>query len=431
MVIKQYYFVECDHFTQFSSSNVISTLGGGGSRKEMSQTPMTASNRDQLGLNRPDSTMHPGMEVGDDVSISGTSFATSVGDHSMSIKEIARAERRAAKKARKDLEMALASLPAPQFEYELAAPDAVTDDEEARVTVEKDAADLEAEELARLEKEAAESYAKRSSVVKRLDLPRPVGVITEDHLYATQTGDSAEDLINNEMFVLLQHDAYTHPYVRVEDEAETKKSKKGKKKNKKTPVATEAALPPEKPIQYIEEGALDFAKRMIDEEFETVIQEKRQAVANNNSTFESDELVKNYLNSETIKAAVEADGQGDTLESTQSEFSSIKEAIASMKKRTDKLEMKLSIKNGGYTKRVAAMQESIGQDFSDLQNSAIEEYVFTALMKHEQRGVKDRIEKLEEETENVEKAEAQLQKQYGDLLHERSRQKLLLKQKQN
>ena len=69
----------------------------------MSQTPMTTSNRDQLGLNRPDSTMHPGMDMGDDVSVSATSFATSVGDHSMSIKEIARAERRAAKKARKKI----------------------------------------------------------------------------------------------------------------------------------------------------------------------------------------------------------------------------------------------------------------------------------------------------------------------------------------
>ena len=111
--------------------------------------------------------MHPGMEMGDDVSISGTSFATSVGDRSMSMKEIARAERRATKKARKELEMALASLPAPQFEYELAAPNAVTDDEEARVTMEKDAVDLEAEELVRFEKEAAEAYAERSSVVKR------------------------------------------------------------------------------------------------------------------------------------------------------------------------------------------------------------------------------------------------------------------------
>lgn len=227
---------------------------------------MTTSNRDQLlGLNRPDSTMHPGMEMGDDVSIFGTSFATSIGDHSMSIKEIARAERRAAKKARKELEMALASLPAPQFEYELAAPDTVTDDEEARVTMEKDAADLEAEEIGCLEKEAAEVYAKRLSVVKQLDLPRPVGVITSENIYTSQTADdddaaaTAEDLINDEMLVLLQHDAYTHPYVRPDDEAELKKSKKHEKgkKKKKALVTSEAALPPAKPVQYIEEGALD------------------------------------------------------------------------------------------------------------------------------------------------------------------------------
>lgn len=403
----------------------------------MNQTPMTASNRDQLGLNRPDSTMHPGMDMGDDVSVSATSFATSVGDQSMSIKEIARAERRAAKKARKELEMALASLPAPQFEYELAAPDAVTDDDEAKMAIEKDAADLEAEELARLEKEAAELYAKRSSVVKRLDLPRPVGAITDDHIYAPSNdvekdGDTAEALVNEEMLVLLQHDAFTHPYVRVEDELEAKKSKKGKKKSKESPALTASAPPPSKSIQYIEEEALDLAKRLIDEEFESVIQEKREAVATNESTvFESDALVKEYLNSQTIKASVDADEQADTSKSLKQEFLAMKEAIGAMKKRTDKLEMKLSIKTGGYTKRVAAMNESLDKDFAELQNSAIEEHVFASLMQHEQRGVKNRIEKLEGETEALEKAEASLQKQYGDLIHERSRHKLLIKQKEN
>ena len=64
------------------------------------------------------------------------------------------------------------------------------------------------------------------------------------------------------MLVLLQHDAYTHPYVRPDNQAELKKSEKHEKgkKKKKAPVTTEAALPPARPVQYIEEGALDLAK---------------------------------------------------------------------------------------------------------------------------------------------------------------------------
>jgi len=54
----------------------------------------------------------------------------SIGSCTMTIKEIAIAERRAAKRAKKELELALKNLPAPQFEYELAAINAITDDDD-------------------------------------------------------------------------------------------------------------------------------------------------------------------------------------------------------------------------------------------------------------------------------------------------------------
>ena len=410
------------------------------------------------------------MDVGgDDISISATSFATSVGDHSMSIKEMARAERRAAKRARKELEMALANLPAPQFEYELAAPEAVTDDEDrmdvdgnvisGSVSVEKDAAEIEAEEFARLEKEAAELYAKRSSVVKRLDLPRPSGAIHKEMIFETTIGlgddngndndndEEAEKLVGEEMLVLLQHDAFTHPYVNAEEEIDTKKTKKdkkGKKKgsggggSKKVPLVVpdiETAGPPDKAIEYIEEVALDMAKEMLEEEYEVVIQEKRRIVSDSGTrhgTFDSDDAVKDLLHQETIKGCCR-NGIASTntsIESMKTEYNAIQETINAMKKRTDKLESKISIKNGGYTKRSKLMQETISNDFAELQNSIIEEHVFRSLMRHEQRGMRSRIDKLQEETEDIEDVEGRLQKQYGDLLHERNRHKLLIRQKE-
>ena len=77
-------------------------------RMSASQTPMSVGRRDQLGLNRPDSELRPGTDMlggnfGDDVSLSATSFATSVGGRSMSIRERAKAERKAIKRARKEL----------------------------------------------------------------------------------------------------------------------------------------------------------------------------------------------------------------------------------------------------------------------------------------------------------------------------------------
>jgi len=429
------------------------TVSGG--RSTANQTPMTASNRDELGLNS-----NTGMDVNDDVSISATSFATTVGDRSvsMSIKEIARAERRAAKRARKELEMALANLPAPQFEYELAAPDAVTDDDDGdennnRMFLEKDAAELEAEEMARLEKEAADSYAKRSSVVKRVDLPRPIGNVDEtlildddddvdgDDDADTNASLGAHKLINDEVLVLLQHDAFTHPYTRIEEEVDGgvgvggKKSKKDKKKRKKAAAAADSSPvnPPEKALDYFEEGALDAAKSLLEEEYESVIQEKRRIVAGTGTEFETDEDVKNLLNKETISKSISSgaatDG-GGLASSLPKEFYAIQESIEAMRKRTDKLESKLAIKNGGYIKRSVAMQESLSNDFGDLQNSAIEEFVFSSLMEHERRGMAQRVEKLQEETEYLEQTETFLQKQYGNLLHERNRHKLLIRQKE-
>jgi len=434
-------------------------------RDTMSQTPMTMTNskRDQLGLNRPNSRMHPGMEGGDggdDVSISATSFATSVGERSLSIKEMARAERRAAKRARKELEIALANLPAPQFEYELAVPDAITDDDErddAKPQTEQDAAELEAEELARLEQEAAKLYAKRSSVVKRLDLPRPTGAINEDLIFQSTSSkegnETAQQLLDEELLVLLQHDAFKHPFVRIDEDFENdkKKSKKGKKKRKKSQSTTAPAGPPKRPLGYIEEEYLDMAKELLEEEYETVIQEKRSIVSNNGSFIESENQVQVILKTNTIKQSIDSvsdhmfvDGDdncpnmwvtasescSDKISSLETEYTAIKTKVEAMRKKTNKLEAKLSIVNGGYTKRDAVLNTAILQDFAEYQNSRIEEKVYKVLMQHEQRGMADRIDKLQVECEELEKVEASLQKQYGDFLHEKNRHKLLLKQRQ-
>lgn len=168
----------------------------------------------------------------------------------------------------------------------------------------------------------------------------------------------------------------------------------------------------------------------MEEEYESVIQEKRSIVADSRAEFASDEDVKNLMNRQTIAKSISCtENYSDISSSLSKEFSAIQESIEAMRRRTDKLESKLAIKNGGYIKRSAAMQESLSNDFSQLQSSGIEELVFSLLMEHERRGMAQRITKLEEETEYLEKTETSLQKQYGDLLHERNRHKLLMRHK--
>ena len=198
--------------------------------------------------------------MGDDASVSASTFATST----ISIKELAREERRAAKRARQELEAALAALPAPQFEYELAAPEVIGDDEGPTVETveERDAADLEAAERERMKREADRLYEARSSVVKRADLPRPAGMIPD----FKEKGDSlAEDLIQDELLTLLRHDAYAFPVI-VDAEPDNKKKKKRKK--------VDMLLPPETPIDYLPEESLDAAKSLLQAELDSTLNDK-------------------------------------------------------------------------------------------------------------------------------------------------------------
>jgi pre-mRNA-splicing factor CDC5/CEF1 len=412
-------------------------------RNTLNQTPMSQGHRDKLGLNRPNSVLRQenvASGMGDDVSISGTSFATSIGDRSMSIKELARAERNAAKRARKELELALANLPAPQFEYELGAPEPITDDDgDERMVVERDAADIEAEAIARLEAEAAKRYEERSSVVKRADLPRPLGAIHEAMVVNTVNVDfdssseaMAHQMLEKEALLLLQHDAFSFPLVVNDDTKSDKKSKKDKKKK------TNSSIPPSKPLEFFEIEHLDAAQDMLQAETDILIQEKRQLANKSNTFFESDNDFIKLLQKESIVASIkEAFNQNysengwaidsqDKLSSVRAEFDTLQSEIKSVKKLNDKMDHKFSIKTGGYTKRYEAFTQSALETFAETQNSKIEENVYKLLLAHETRGIQQRIEKLQDEIETLEKTESSLQKQYGDLLHERNRQKILM-----
>merc|ERR1712146_417239 len=82
------------------------------------------------------------------------------------------------------------------------------DEKKVETVMEEDAADIEAAERRRLQEEAEKLYEARSSVVKRSELPRPVGVIPET---SSLSHDTFERLIDEERWTLLRHDAHAFP----------------------------------------------------------------------------------------------------------------------------------------------------------------------------------------------------------------------------
>ena len=122
---------------------------------------------------------------------------------------------------------------------ELEAPAAVSvDGDEGKVetVMEEDMADVEVEERRRLQAEADKLYEARSSVLKRSDLPRPVGAIpdneeTKNSSHTENMSEAiAEALIDEERLTLLKHDAFAHP---VEALASAINSSSVEKKTKK------------------------------------------------------------------------------------------------------------------------------------------------------------------------------------------------------
>ena len=103
------------------------------------------------------------------------------------------------------------------------------------------------------------------------------------------------------------------------------------------------------------------------------------------------------------------------------EFETLQDATECLRKRNDKLESKLSIKHGGYSKRAEALRHGILHKFAELGNAKIETDVFNSLRCHEVRGSARRIERLREEIAKLEEDETIAQKRYGDLLLEKKR----------
>ena len=400
----------------------------GPDRRGVGQTPSVAPPRDELGLNRR-------SHHDDAASVGASTFATSA----MSIREMAREERRAAKRARLELEKALAALPAPQYEYELALPQNAEDmdaDGPTVETVEKDAADVEAEELERLRKKAEKLYEARSSVVKRKDLPRPKGAIDEAIVIA-DAKEEIERLIRQEMATLLQHDAYAHPVVTAEEGGDAEGKKKKKKKRKQTEISPDESAAVAVPLEYVPEEYLDAANDILQKELQKVMEEKTVAAVKEEKASNEGESMEflaqqnSQLSSQNASDKVYVKGGWNdsskaTLESLNLEFETLKDAAEELRKKNEKTQAKIAVVHGGYTKRAGKIRSDALQSHMDLQNAIIEEEVYRTLQSQERTGAVNRIEKLKEEIAWLEGDEAAMQKKYSDLLVEKRR--LMVKQ---
>lgn len=389
--------------------------------------------------------------IGDDYSISGSTFATT----QTSIRDLARSQRQATKRARAALEAALLALPTPQFEYELALPEDEGDEdirpEGATETVyEQDAADME---LAALEREralAARLYESRSSVMKRnKELPRPpimaldpssFEAVMKLELAGSGLEQAALSLIQDEMQALLQHDAVTFPTpLTAGDHGRKKKRQKIESDRELAPLSLSAPA-----LENIPYEDIQAAKSSIQLELTEILDERTDAVLlqqNVDSKLKnSRDAVLAYVLEENIRVSidsaldmvflpdrgwVEHATESNRLDSLRYEWQVLSDATAALKKKNEKIVAKLAVTNGGYSKRAAKFRDEIVQAHSDSLNAEIEESVYQNLKFHETIGGTQRIDHWTAQVKALRVTEAELQKQYGKLIMEKRRRLVL------
>ena len=387
----------------------------------MNETP--ASRRDHFGLN---ATPAPGGGAADrDFSdtASYSSFASSV-------RQSAKEEKRLAKRARLELGRALANLPAPLYEYDLAAPEEPqnNDDDEMHVDAraprggeDKAESDARLEEIRRLEEEI--EILSRSSVVRREGaLPRPRGPLISEA--AVLAGGAAalgaeEKLVREEMLILLRYDAWKYP---VATAASSEQQKKKKKVDGKDSSSSSGAVAPAVRLESFSLSQLEEARAALTAEGQKLALEDAAKLG-----VDVDEVYRRCVDA-TLKEAegmvwlgeekggwVVSKGKGDLIESLRAEHERVNAEADAHAKRTEKLAAKLKIQFGGYEKKAASMREELKTAIQDIHNAEIEIAVYGRLRASEFRAIPKRIGSLQAEIKALEARQDEHQNEYARL----------------
>ncbi|KAL5216247.1 hypothetical protein ABZP36_007648 [Zizania latifolia] len=323
---------------------------------------------------------------------------------------------------RKGLRSGFASIPQPKNEYQIVMPPITEEKEEAEDKIEEDMSDMLARQRAEEQARQEALLRKRSKVLQR-SLPRPPAASIEILRQSLIKGgesrsrstfvpptslEQADELINEELLKLLEHDNAKYPL----DE----KSQKDKKKWSKH-QANEASSIPE--IEDFDEDELKEAGSMLEEE----VQYLRVAMGHENESFEDfvkahdacQEDLTFFPNNNSYGLASVA-GNADKIAALQYEFEIVKKRMDDEAKKASRLGQKIKLLTQGYQVRAGKLWSQVQDTFKQMDTSATELECFQELQKQEQMAASYRIRNFTEEVNKQKVLERTLQSCYGDTL---------------
>nr|AAL59389.1 CDC5 protein [Zea mays] len=324
---------------------------------------------------------------------------------------------------RKSLRSGFASIPQPKNEYQIVMPPITEDEkEEAEEKIEEDMSDRLARERAEEQARHEALLRKRSKVLQR-SLPRPPAVSVEIIRQSLiRSGESrsrstfmpptsleqADELINEELLRLLEHDNAKYPL----DEKTQKEKKKGSKRQQNG-----GPLVPE--IDDFDEDELKEASSMVEEE----IQYLRVAMGHENESFEDfvkahdacqDDLM--FFPTSNSYGLASVAGNADKISALQNEFETVKKRMDDEAKKASRLELKIKLLTQGYQIRAGKLWSQVQDTFKQMDTAATELECFQELQKQEHLAASYRIQNLSEEVSKQKALERTLQSRYGELV---------------
>ncbi|KAK8793886.1 hypothetical protein WA171_003015 [Blastocystis sp. BT1] len=286
----------------------------------------------------------------------------------------------------------LASLPAPQNEYEASLP-------EEELTMESDVTTVEdAEEIERQirEEEAAlerEELARRSEVMKR-DLPR--GSMIASRFMVDVEG--AERLLREEMNAIMRYEDYKYPTV----DSSTKYTKEVSLDvlSREDRMAAEMMILEE--AEDLKSAVAERTADQLEEEYGDVWENLQRDLA-----YDPEE--KRVIHLKDV-------GESDRVRCLQHAFKSLEKLLSKQTKLVQKSEKKVNVLLGGYITRQKNLLSRLQQLHRDTDMSRINFLCFSKLARHEQKMLALRMKMAKESLKKEKERHSLLQKRYKELL---------------
>jgi pre-mRNA-splicing factor CDC5/CEF1 len=317
----------------------------------------------------------------------------------------------------KRLDAGLASLPAPQFTYDVVVPElpAAAEGEVQRGVRALDAAESALLGAAARRAEEEAERKRRSAAVTR-DLPRPLAInramldVVEPAGAAKRSAAAldAQRRVQEEMVRLLRRDAALFPL------------KKGAVRARAAPLAAVSDVQragAEALVRAEAARSRPHASALLPEDDDalTAVWQRARAA----QTFVRAPAPKTKAAKAKSKAGEWIDvatlGAGGALAVARAEFESVAALVAAQEKRRAKLEKKVTVRTAGYVKRATALLGEIRAQHDAAVEIATQQICFERLHANECAAIPIRVARASFEVAQLREREARLQSFYGEL----------------